>query len=365
MVINMLVRLVKRTEVDNKKSMQIRVLAVVLALVIVSLLLLFLKLNPLSVYGTMLKGAFGSAYGIRQTIIQAIPLLIAGLGVSIAFKMKFWNIGGEGQIMMGAFGAALVALNFQSLPKPLLLLLMLVVGAILGGICVLIPTYFRVKYRTNETITTLMMNYIVIKFITYLQYGPWRDENSLGFPKIPNFSDNAIMPKLFGVHIGWIIAIILAVLVYIYMNYTKKGYEISVIGESENTAKYAGMDIKKTILGALFLSGAICGIAGVIQASAVSQTLSVEVSGGVGNTAVIIAWLGNLSSIGISIVAVLFAALVSGARLIQTAYGIPESAASLLQAIILFCVLGSEFFVRFKLIFNGVSKKREKVQEVA
>ena len=362
MVKNMQVRLVKRAEIDNKKSMQIRILAVIMALVIVSILLLFLKLNPLRVYGAMLKGAFGSAYSIRQTVIQAIPLLITALGISIAFKMKFWNIGGEGQIMMGAFGAALVALNFPTLPKPLLLLVMTLVGAVLGGICVLIPTYFRVKYKTNETITTLMMNYIVIKFITYLQYGPWRDKNSLGFPKIPNFSDNAIFPKLFGVHIGWIIAIILAVVVYVYMNYTKKGYEIAVIGESENTAKYAGMDIKKTILGALFLSGAICGITGVIQASAVSQTLSIEVSGGVGFTAVIIAWLGNLSSLGIGIVSVLFAALVSGARVIQTAFGIPESAASLLQAIILFCVLGSEFFVRFKLIF---SKASEKVKEVA
>lgn len=357
----MQVRLVKRAEIDNKKSLQIRILAVILALATVSIFLAILKLNPLQVYGTMVKGAFGSAYSIRQTIIQAIPLLIAGLGVAIAFKMQFWNIGGEGQIMMGAFGAALVALNFPSLPKVILIIAMFFSGVFFSGIWALIPTYFKVNWKTNETITTLMMNYIALKFVTYLQYGPWKDKGALGFPKIPNFSENATLPDLFKVHIGWIIAIILAILVYVYMNHTKKGYEISVIGQSEKTALYAGMNIKRTVLGALFVSGAICGVAGVIQASAVSHTLSVEVTGGAGNTAVIIAWLGNLSPLGITIVSILFAALVSGARLIQTAFGIPESAALLLQSTILFFVLGSEFFIRFKLRFGQLSKNTEEV----
>ncbi|MHC1684322.1 MAG: ABC transporter permease [Clostridiaceae bacterium] len=357
----MQVRLVKRAEIDNKDSIRIRILAVLSALILVSIFLLVLKLNPLDVYGAMIKGAFGSAYSVRQTIVQAIPLLIAGLGVSIAFKMQFWNIGGEGQIMMGAFGAALVALNFPTMPKVLLIMAMFISGIIFSGIWALIPTYFKVNWKTNETITTLMMNYIALKFITYLQYGPWKDTTALGFPKIPNFSENAILPELFTVHIGWIIAIILAIAVYVYMSHTKKGYEISVIGESEKTALYAGMNIKRTVLGALFISGAICGIAGVIQASAVSRTLSVEITGGAGNTAVIIAWLGNLNPLGISIVSILFAALTSGARLIQTAFGIPEAAAQILQATILFFVLGSEFFVRFKLKFGSITKDKQEV----
>lgn len=357
----MQIRLVKRAEITNKKSLQIRILAVILALAAVSIFLALLKLNPLQVYGAMLKGAFGSAYSIRQTIIQAIPLLIAGLGVAIAFKMQFWNIGGEGQIMMGAFGAALVALSFPNLPKVILIIAMFFSGVFFSGMWALIPTYFKVNWKTNETITTLMMNYIALKFVTYLQYGPWKDKGALGFPKIPNFSANATLPDLFKVHIGWVIAIILAILVYVYMNHTKKGYEISVIGQSEKTALYAGMNIKRTVLGALFVSGAICGVAGVIQASAVSHTLSVEVTGGAGNTAVIIAWLGNLNPLGITIVSILFAALVSGARLIQTAFGIPESAALLLQSTILFFVLGSEFFIRFKLRFGQLSKNTEEV----
>lgn len=356
-----MIQLAKRSDISNKKSMQIRIAAIVLALLVVSIFLIVLKLNPAMVYGTMLQGSFGSPYNIRQTIINAIPLLISALGVSIAFKMKFWNIGGEGQIMMGAFGAALIALKFPNMSQPILLILMLISALIFGGIWAFIPSFFRVNWKTNETITTLMMNYIALKFVTYLQYGPWKDKSALGFPKIPTFSDNATLPELFGVHIGWIIAIIITILVYIYLNYTKEGYEISVIGESENTALYSGMNIKKTALGALFLSGAICGIVGFIQTSAVSHTLSVEITGGAGNTAIIVAWLANLNAIAMVIVSILFAALLTGASYIQTAFGIPESAALILQSTILFFVLGSEFFIRFKVKFASKGKKAEEV----
>ncbi|WP_010236223.1 ABC transporter permease [Clostridium arbusti] len=357
----MMIRLVKRSDISNRKSMQIRIAAIVLALIVVSVFLAILKLNPAMVYTTMIQGAFGSPYNVRQTIINAIPLLISALGVSIAFKMKFWNIGGEGQIMMGAFGAALVALKFPDMSKPILLIIMLISAIVFGGIWAFIPSFFRVNWKTNETITTLMMNYIALKFITYLQYGPWKDKAALGFPKIPNFSDNATLPEVFGIHIGWIIAIIIAILVYIYLNHTKKGYEISVIGESENTAIYSGINIKRTALGALFLSGAICGVAGFIQASAVSHTLSVEITGGAGNTAIIVAWLANLNAIAMIVVSVLFAALLTGASFIQTAFGIPQSAALILQSTILFFVLGSEFFIRFKVKLASKGKKAEEV----
>lgn len=360
-VIIMMIRLAKRSDISNKKSMQIRIAAIILALLVVSIFLAILRLNPIVVYETMIKGAFGSPYNIRQTVIKAIPLLISGLGVCIAFKMKFWNIGGEGQIMMGAFGASLIALNFPDMSKPILLIAMFISAFLFGGMWAFIPSFFRVNWKTNETITTLMMNYIALKFVTYLQYGPWKDKEALGFPKIPNFSDNATLPEIFGVHIGWIIAIVVTILVFIYLNYTKKGYEISVIGESENTALYSGIDIKRTALGALFLSGAICGIVGFLQTSGVSHTLSVEITGGAGNTAIIVAWLANLNAIAMALVSILFAALITGANYIQTAFGIPQSAALILQSTILFFVLGSEFFIRFKVKFASKEKKAEEV----
>jgi simple sugar transport system permease protein len=196
-----------------------------------------------------------------------------------------------------------------------------------------------------------MMNYIALKWITFLQYGPWKDPKSLGFPKIANFPENAILPELLGVHIGWVFALIMVVAIYIFIGHTKKGYEIAVIGESMNTARYAGINIKKTILIAIMLSGGLCGLVGMIQASAVNNTLSVEITGGVGFTAIITAYLSALNAPVILIVSVLFAALLEGGSYIQTVFGIPQSAAEILQGIILFFVLGSEFFVRYKFAF--------------
>ncbi|MCY6957050.1 ABC transporter permease [Clostridium brassicae] len=356
-------RVIKRSEITRSNTIKIRTIAIILALLVVGIFILVLGLNPLRVYSSMIKGAFGSDYKIRQTIIKAVPLLITALGISVAFKMQFWNIGGEGQIMMGAFVASFFALNFQNLPKPVLLLVMAIAGIIGGGVWAFIPAFFKSKWGTNETILTLMMNYIAIKWVAYLQYDLWKDSKAMGFPKIPNFSENAILPKFLGVHIGWIIAIILVVLMYIFMNYTKKGYEISVLGESEKTALYAGINIKGTIISAVFLSGGLCGLVGMIQASAVSNTLSVEVSGGVGYTAIIVAWLASLSAPLIMVVSVLFAALLQGGLYIQTAFGIPEAAALVLQSMILFFVLGSEFFIKYKVFLKRNSKKSIKNQE--
>jgi len=350
-----LFRIVKKSEISSRESIIIRTTAIILALLVSAVFLAALKLNPFLVYQGMLKGAFGSTYSIKETIIQAIPLLITALGISVAFKMQFWNIGGEGQILIGAFFSSFFAFTFPDMPKIPLLTIMMVAGITGGAIWAFIPAYFKSKWGTNETIVTLMMNYIAIKWITYLQNGPWKDKTAQGFPKMPLFTDNAILPNFLGINIGWVIALILVVAMYIFMNKTKKGYEISVLGESEKTAHYAGINIKKTIIIAMLLSGGLCGIAGMVQASAVSYTLSVQVSGGVGFTAIIVAWLGALSAPIILVVSILFAALLEGGAYIQTAIGTPESTALILQSMILFFVLGSEFFIRYKVI-RKVSK---------
>ncbi|MFT5875714.1 MAG: ABC-type uncharacterized transport system permease subunit, partial [Clostridium sp.] len=183
----------------------------------------------------------------------------------------------------------------------------------------------------------------------FLRYGPLKDPNARGFAKIANFTDNAILPEIFKVHIGWIFAIVIVIFIFIFMKHTKTGYEISVLGESEKTALYSGVNIKKTIIISILLSGGLCGLVGMIQASGISNTLSENISGGVGFTAIIIAWLGYLSAPVIMVVAVLFAALQQGGSFIQTSYAIPAATALVLQAMILFFVLGSEFFIKFKI----------------
>ncbi len=361
----MTIRAIKKSEPSRIKAATIRISAIILALAASSLFILLLSLNPVDVYLKMVQGAFGSAYRVRETIVKAIPLVITSLGIGIAFRMQFWNIGGEGQIAMGAFAATFVALEMGDMSRPIVLLLMILAAMLVGGIWSLIPAFFKAQWGTNETIVTLMMNYIGIKWITYLQYGPWRDPKSLGFPKIANFSENAILPELFGIHIGWIIALVFVVLVHIFINHTKKGYEIAVIGESINTARYAGINIKKTILIAIMLSGGLCGLVGMIQASAVNNTLSVEITGGVGYTAIITAWLAALNAPVILVVSVLFAALLEGGSYIQTVFGIPQAAAEILQGIILFFVLGSEFFVRYKFVLVKKHKNTLKDQVTA
>ncbi|MDF2613437.1 MAG: transporter permease [Clostridia bacterium] len=349
----MRVRVVKAKESSRNKKILIQTMAIAAALLITGVFILAIGHNPINVYSSMIKGSFGSAYRVKETIIKAVPLLITALGIAAAFRMKFWNIGAEGQIIMGAFGASFVALRFADLPKGAVLLSMMIAAVVCGGVWGIIPGYLKAKWGTNESIVTLMMNYIALKWIVYLQYGPWKDPASQGFPKIANFADSAILPKFLGVHIGWIIALVLVVVIHIFINYTKKGYEIVVLGESENTARYAGMDIKKIVLLATFISAGIAGLAGMIQASAVSNTLNMQIAGGAGYTAIIIAWLSGLSAPWMVVVSLLFAALIQGGSFIQTAFQIPQSAADIIQALILFCVLGSQFFIQYKVVFGG------------
>lgn len=347
-----MLRYVKRSEISQSRSLMIRIGAILLALIVTGIFILAMSLNPIDVYISLIKGAFGSSNKIKETIIKAIPLCLSALGIALAFKMQFWNIGGEGQIIMGAFCAAFIALKLPGLPQPVMLILMAIAGILGGGLWALIPAFFKAKWKTNETIVTLMMNYIALKWVTYLQYGPWRDPSALGFPKIADFGDNAILPNLFGVHIGWVITLIMVVVMYVLMKHSKLGYEVAVLGESERTAKYSGINVRKTIIIAVIIGGGLSGLAGMIQASAVSNTLSVEVSGGLGFTAIIVAWLSSLSAPIILIVSVLFAGLIEGGNYIQSAFGIPSAAAQILQGLILFFVLGSEFFVRYRLVFK-------------
>lgn len=364
-----MIKFIKRSAISKYKSASIRILSIVMALFLSGIFIfLFTGKNPISVYFSMLEGSFGSRYRFNEVIIKSIPLIITSLGISVAFKMKFWNIGAEGQIFMGAFGASIIAYNFSFLPKIILLPTMAIGSIVAGGLFALIPAFFKAEWKTNETIITLMLNYVALKFITYLQYGPWKDPAAAGFPKIKNFSDSGILPKSFGIHIGWIVAILLIVILYFFMNKSKLGYEIAVIGESENTARYAGINIKKTIIVSMIISGGLCGLAGMIQASAVSNTLSIDVTGGVGFTAIITAWLSGLSAPFIAVTSILFATLLQGASYIQTAYDIPSSMAQMLQGIILFFVLGSEFFIQYRpitrkkleILYSQELKKEEK-----
>lgn len=351
-----LIRIAKRAELSDKKRMLLRLGSLLLALVAGGLFLLFLGYNPFSIYSTMVTGCFRSTMAIQATVRIIIPLLITSLGVTLAFKMRFWNIGAEGQIIMGAIFASYFALFCNNWPHWILVPVMLIAGMIGGGIWGLIPAFFKVKFGTNETLFTLMLNYIALYLIVFLRDGPWADPASPGFPKIARFVKNAQLDKVFGVHIGWIIALILVAAVFIYLRYTKQGYEISVVGESQATAAYAGMKVKKIVLRTMFLSGAVAGVAGMVQATGSDMTLATGVANGVGFTAIIVAWLAQLNPLGILLVSSLFGVMEKGGSVVESTFKLSADSSDVLQGIILFFVLAAEFFIRYRFTFRKLKK---------
>lgn len=345
-----LIRAVKRTELTRKQIIILRTSALILSLAAGGLFIFVLGYNPFTIYGTIILGAFRSAMAMQATIKIMIPLFITSLGVTLAFKMRFWNIGAEGQIIVGATCATFFALYCSEWNHLLLVIVMLLAGMLGGGLWGLIPAIFKVKFNTNETLFTLMLNYIALYIVAYFRDGPWQDPNAQGYAKIARFDSNAALDKVFGVQIGWIISLILLVIVAIYLKRSKQGYEISVVGESKETARYAGMDVSKIVLRTMFFSGAVCGLAGMVQATGSDITLTTNVAGGVGFTAIIVAWLAQLNPIAILVVSFLFSVLEKGSSVIQSTYGLSTDCADVLQGIILFFILGCEFFVRYKFI---------------
>lgn len=350
-------RIAKKDELPKWKSMLVRIASILFGVSFSCILIALIGYNPISTFSTLIVGAFGSENALINTITIAIPLAITAFGLSIAFRMKFWNIGGEGQIIMGCIFATYVSHNMpESTPGLVLILMMGAAGFLGGAIWALIPGFFRVYSRTNETLFTLMMNYIALSIVQFLHYVLWRDPASKGFPKIKAIQLSAHLPVVFGVHIGWIIALIIAVLVFFLIRKTKLGYEIRVVGESEPTANYAGMNVKKVMLIGVALSGGIVGLAGMIKLTGSVYTLSPAITGNAGFTAIVIAWLSGLSAPIILLVSVLIAALEQGSQIIQIKLAVPSAVAFIIQGLILMSALGGEFFLRYRIIRDKKNK---------
>lgn len=351
------IRIVKRAEMAKKKLLLFYATAIIAAVTAGGLFMALMGINPFSFYAVVISGCFKTALSKISLVRIIVPLLITSLGVALAFKMKFWNIGAEGQFIMGAIGASFIALNYgDSLPHAVVMLLMAAAGIVFGGIWGLIAAFFKCRFGTNETLLTLMLNYIALYIIQYLRDGPWRDPAAGGFPKIAKFPKNAWIDKLFGLDISWMIALALVVIVFVYLKYTKQGYEISVVGDSIDTARYAGMNNARIIMRTMFFSAAVAGFAGMLEAAgdATSHTLSMGIASGVGFTAIIVAWLAKLNPFGIAAVSVLFGILEKGSGVAESSFGISSSVSQILQGIILFVILGADFFVRYR----PVIKKR-------
>ena len=352
------VRLAKRTDIDPKKAWLIRVASIVVALILGCIPMLFTGTNPIEAYSVIVQGSLLRPVYFRQTVKIAIPLLGCALAIAPCFKMRFWNIGAEGQITMGAMCATYFALYWvDKVPSAVLLVIMFLASLVGGGLWALIPAFFKAKWNTNETLFTLMMNYIAIGIVAWLQGGPW--EGRKGSQIIPMFDDAARLPDLFGVHIGWIFVLVLVVLMHIYMNKTKQGYEIAVIGDSQNTARYAGMNVGAIIMRTMFISGAISGFVGFMTVSGANYTLYSGVADNVGFTAITVAWLSQLNAFAMIFISMFLAVISKGANTLQTRLHVPASISDIITGILLFAMLSCEFFINYRLIFR---KKGEEVE---
>lgn len=346
-----LVRIVRRPTIPQKKAWTIRGAAFLAALLTGALLIALLGHNPFLVYADMAVGALGSRTSLIETVKITIPLLVAALSVALSFRMQFWNIGGEGQILAGGIAASYFALfHYNVMPGWLLLLVMFIAASLAGALWGAIPAYFKAKWNTNETLFTLMLNYVALGLVRYLQAGPWKKPG--GFPKIAMFDEVARLPKLFGVHIGWVIAIVAVIAVSIYLTRSKQGYETSVVGQSPNTARYAGMNVGKVLVRTMIIAGALSGLVGFMQVAGANYTLNETTAGGIGFTAITVAWLAQLQPVAMLAVAAFIAVLQKGANRIHTTFNIPATASEVLIGIILFFMLGCEFFINYRLVFR-------------
>ncbi len=325
-------------------------ISVLLALLLGAIFLSLTGQNPLAVYATMFGEALGSKYGFTETLVKAIPLMLSALGISIAFKMQLWNIGAEGQLYMGALAATWLPLTYPNLPAYLMLPGMAMLAMAAGGIWGLIAAIPKAIWKVDEIITTLMLNYVAILWVDYLVYGPWKDPKGFNFPFTAQFPGAARLPGLGDsrVNAGLVLAVLLAILLAVVFKYSRWGYELKVIGASEQSARYAGMHIKKKILVVLFLSGAISGLAGMTEVSGIVGRLQHGISPGYGYTAIIVAWLSKLNPLAIVLVSILFGALQVGGYAVQVV-GVPAAVASMLQGAILFFVLGGEVLTNYRI----------------
>lgn len=350
-----LIRVVKRTSMSAKGKLGVRLAAVLLALLAdAAFIFLVTGLNPIAVYRTMFSGTFGTSLRFSWAMRDLASLLLIGIALAPAFKMRFWNIGAEGQVLMGALATATVMIYCgDKLPAPLLYAAMLLASVAAGALWGFVPAWFKARFSTNETLFTLMMNYVAIQIVACC-VNIWRGQAS-GLGKLNMRNKAGWFPQIFGQRytINLIVVVALTVAVFCYLRYAKQGYEIAVVGESENTARYAGINVGRVVVRTMILSGALCGLTGFLIVGGRDQTISTGTAGGNGFTAIIVAWLAKFNTFTMALISFLLIFLEKGAGEIASAYNLNDYASDIIAGIILFFILGSEFFINYRAVLRG------------
>lgn len=356
-----IVHMVKRDSISNRKAWAIRIIAILLSLIACAIFIVpITHLNPMEIYKTIIDGAIGNNVRLWTSIREITILLCIAIGLTPAFKMKFWNIGAEGQVLMGGtMAAALMIYCGDKIPNGILLILIFIFSSIAGMLWGLIPAFFKAKLNTNETLFTLMLNYVAIQIVSCCIVF-WENPSGSNTVGIINSATNSgWFPKIFGMTYGLnvILVLIITIAMYFFLKSSKMGYEICVVGEGIDTANYAGVNVKKVILKTMALSGAICGFTGSLIVSGSSHTISTTIAGGFGFTAIIVAWMAKFNTFAMIPVTAVLIFMQQGSIQIATKFGLNKNASDIITGIILFFLIGCEFFINYKLEFKKSRKE--------
>ncbi|MCF0143740.1 MAG: ABC transporter permease [Firmicutes bacterium] len=358
-----LIKLSKRENIERKRAWTYRAIAIAVALIVDGLIIMLVaQMNPVDIYETIWMGAFGTTRKVWITLKELSLLLLISIALTPAFKMKFWNLGGEGQVLMGAWATAVCMLYLgDSLPNGVLLIIMLVAAILAGAAWAFIPAIFKAKWGTNETLFTLMMNYVAIQLVAYFII-KWEVPKGSGHVGIINQSDMAGWLPYLGTNsypliVGFVVIVTIGM--HIYLNYSKHGYEISVVGESQRTARYVGIKVDRVIIRTLILSGGICGFAGWLMVSGSDHTITTTLSGGMGFTGIMVSWLAQFNVIVMILCSLLIVFMGQGASEIATSFGLNEAFGDILTGIIIFFIIGVEFFINYKVHVRKAAGKEE------
>lgn len=344
-----------RMKVSGKTSLGVLLGSLVAGLATVSLIFVISGVNPFYAIFKIFTGSFGSWYGIKETVTKAIPLILIGGGLTIAFRAKFWNIGAESQLLMGAIFSTWVGLNWgPHLPPVLIIPLLFLAGFVGGGLWAVIPAVLKTRFAINEVISTLMMNYICAEFMTFLIVGPWKGKTQFGFPYTDDLPAAAILGVLPGTRIHWmtlLLAVIGVLLLGMMIYRTRFGYEVRVIGENPNAARYAGINFFKTTLMVMIISGGLSGVAGVGEVAGIHHHLSYPeaISSGYGYTAIIVAWLAKLNPYYVPVASLFFAGIMVGGDAIQISLRLPAATVDVFNGTLLMFLIMGEFFLKNKI----------------
>ncbi|MBQ9059939.1 MAG: ABC transporter permease [Firmicutes bacterium] len=355
-----LIHITKRKTMAWQKAWLIRLASIVAALIVAAVVTTAATgLDPASVFAKILEGAFGSERKIWILGKETAVLLCIAVAMAPAFRMKFWNLGGEGQVLIGAWmtAACMIYLG-DKVPTPLLILISLIGAVAIGAVWAGIPAFFKAKWNTNETLFTLMMNYVAIQLVAYYII-IWESPKGSGKVGIINQATNAGWLPSIGSYqylLNILIVACITVLMYIYLQYSKHGYEISVVGESQSTARYVGIKVDRVIIRTLLVSGGICGLCGFLMVAGTDHTITTTLAGGRGFLGVLVAWLAQFNALAMVLVSLLLCILSRGAGEISTAFGLNQSFGDILTGIILFFIIGSEFFINYRINFRGSDK---------